>query len=50
MECPNCGAPINNANSQFCEFCGMELSLKRETNDIKSNKLSTTHSRRRRCC
>jgi len=26
------------------------LSLKRETNDLKSNKLSTSHSRRRSCC
>jgi len=50
MKCPNCGALIYNTNSKFCEFCGTELPLKRETNDLRSNKISTSHSRRRNCC
>ncbi|MFX1593949.1 MAG: hypothetical protein ACFFCL_14755 [Promethearchaeota archaeon] len=50
MECPNCGAAITNADYQFCEFCGIELSFKRETTNLNSKKLLKSQSRRKHCC
>ncbi|MFX1476716.1 MAG: hypothetical protein ACFFCI_01165 [Promethearchaeota archaeon] len=50
MECPNCGAVITDADSQYCEFCGIELSFKRETNNTNSKKTFKSGSRRKHCC
>ena len=51
MECSNCGAELNSAIQNFCEFCGNELNI-----EVQSDNKSTTQvekvefSRRKRCC
>ena len=44
------GATITDVGYQFCEFCGIELSFKRETNKLNSKKTLKSQTRRKHCC
>ena len=50
MNCPNCGTQINDLSVKFCEICGTELSLNKETNNTNDRNILKIPSGRKRCC
>ncbi len=51
MDCPNCGAVLNDGNQKFCEICGFELNIevKEKVEIIKPRRRPRIFSRRD-CC
>ncbi len=50
LNCPNCGTQINDLDVKFCESCGIELSLKKETSNTNERTTLKTPPKRKRCC
>ena len=50
MNCPNCGAQIDEVNIKFCEICGTELSLNQEINNSNHKNILKVSSKRKCCC
>ncbi|MFX1597311.1 MAG: hypothetical protein ACFFBK_14735 [Promethearchaeota archaeon] len=50
MECPNCGAILNEGIKNFCEFCGFKIKIDIEERNEPLMQEKVRKVSRRRCC